>query len=277
MKMSNVLTPERKHEPMTHISIKCNNCERSLKVPSSMIGKVGKCPACKATIQIESPDAQRTRVQATPRKEPPQPPSARRPEIDSIPTQIEEARRDRDRFAVAMSVAPDKFPIVEPYMMDYESARAIALQRPFPFTLFSDIALLTSHRLMVFRRFFTKVTMHDVNYVDFDNVTIRQGFFTSAIMIRCANGSFFGIDKLITDQALNLYRQCQDIETKARLARRQFQLEENRSRTNQLQINNIAPQSTFGPPGQTIDARAIQHRDISNVGDEIRDPFKLGE
>ncbi len=81
----------------------------------------------------------------------------------------------------ALTVAPDKFPIVEPYIMEYESARAIAVQRQFPFTLFSDIALLTSHRLLFFHRFFTKVSMEDVNYIDFDDVTIKQGFFTSSI------------------------------------------------------------------------------------------------
>lgn len=201
-----------------------------------------------------------------------------KPEVlDSVPSHRQEISRDKDRFAAALSVAPDKFEIVEPYLMEYESARAIAVQRQFPFTLFSDIALLTSHRLMVFRRFFTKVSMDDINYVDFDDVRIQQGYFTSSITVKCANGRVFGIDKLITDQALNLYRHCQDIETKARIARRQFELEENRSKTNQLQINNLAPQPHYGQPGMMVNSPLVGHRDISNVGDEVRDPFRLGD
>lgn len=270
----------------THINIKCKACGKSLKVPASLVGKTGKCPACKETIKIESLEAAAPKPIPKPTQTPPPPPKpapvspralvpthapAR---LDAIPTHADEIGRDRERFAAALSVAPDKFPIVEPYLMEYESARAIALQRQFPFTFFSDIALLTSHRLMFFKRFFTKVTMIDLNYVDFGDVTIRQGFFTSTITIAGANGRVFSIDKLITDQALTLYRHCQDIETKARIARRQFQLEENRSRTSQMQINNITAQPSVP---QAIDSRAIAYRDISNVGDEQRDPFRLGE
>jgi phage FluMu protein Com len=271
----------------TQINIKCKSCGKLLKVPASLIGKTGKCPACKETIKLESPESHEPKATPKPNQEPPLPlpnaapvlpgglvPKPSPAKIDTIPSHATEVGRDRERFAAAISVAPDKFPIVEPYLMDYESTRAIALQRQFPFTFFSDIALLTSHRLMVFKRFFTKVTMIDLNYIDFGDVTIRQGFFTSAITIAAANGRIFSIDKLITDQALTLYRHCQDIETKARIARRQYQLEENRSRTNQMQINNIPAQPALP---QAIDARAIAYRDISNVGDEQRDPFKLGE
>jgi hypothetical protein len=81
--------------------------------------------------------------------------------------------------------------------------------------------------------------MFDVNYVDFKDVTIKQGFFTSALTLRADDGRVCTIAYLVTDQTLNVYRQCQDIETKARIARRQFQLEENRSRTTQMQINNL--------------------------------------
>lgn len=242
-----------------------------------------KCPACKNTVKIENPEPTiKTENREPPpvRPKPPESPKALVPvpaprPLDAQPSHSEEIRKDRDRFAAALSVAPDKFRIVEPYMMEYEQARAIAVQRQFPFSLFSDIALLTSHRLMVFKRFFTKVTMFDLNYVDFGDVTIRQGFFTSAVTIVGTHGKAFAIDKLITDQAMNLYRHCQDIETKARIARRQYELEENRSRTNQMQINNITAQPTSSIP--TFDARAIGHRDISNVGDEQRDPFRLGE
>ena len=258
-----------------------------------MNGKTGKCPACKSTIKIEIPahSANSATVTAgahSATQKPSTPPPVRpqtkgiatvatQQVLDAVPSHRAEIGRDKDRFAAAVSVEPDKFEIVEPYLMDYESARAIAVQRQFPFTLFSDIALLTSHRLMVFRRFFTKVSMDDVNYVDFEDVRIQQGYFTSSITIKCINGRIFGIDKLITDQALNLYRHCQDIETKARIARRQFELEENRSRTNQLQINNLAPQPNYGHPGLAINSPIIGHRDISNIGDEMRDPFKLGE
>jgi len=271
----------------THLSVKCMACGKLLKVPASLAGKTGKCPACSEPIKIEIPNSPSPKAVPTENKSQPRTPPQPKPatpkamvqqpapaRLDAIPTHVEEIGRDRERFAAALSVAPDKFPIVEPYLMDYESARAIALQRQFPFSIFSDIALLTSHRLMVFKRFFTKVTMFDLNYVDFGNVTIRQGFFTSAITIAAANGRIFSIDKLITDQSLNLYRHCQDIETKARIARRQFQLEENRSRTNQMQINNIAPHP-IAP--QAIDSRALPYRDISNVGDEQHDPFRLGE
>jgi len=82
----------------------------------------------------------------------------------------------------------------------------------------------------------------------------------------------------VTDQALNVYRLCQNIETKARIARRQFQLEENRSRTTQMQINNLmAPPDAFAHPTSQRPSPQLPYRDVSNVGDEESDPFRLGE
>ena len=160
--------------------------------------------------------------------------------------------------------------------MQYEQPVAIAVQRQFPFSVFSDIVLLSTHRLMVFKRFFTKVDMFDVNYVDFANVSIKQGFFTSLLTITTFDRRRCSIDRLITEQALNLYRLCQDIETKARIARRQFQLEENRSRTTTMQVNNlVAPPEAFPPTPRS--QGLLPQRDISNVGDEERNPFRVGE
>ena len=178
----------------------------------------------------------------------------------------------------AVSAAPDKYAVVEPYLMDYEKPVAIAVQRQFPFSIFSDVVLLSTHRLLVFKRFFTKIDMFDVNYVDFNDVTIKQGFFTSALTITTDNHRACSVVRLISDQALNVYRLCQDIETKARMSRRQFQLEENRSRTTTMQVNNLvagpdsraAPQN---PPSQPL----LPNHDISNVGDEESDPYRLGE
>jgi hypothetical protein len=120
--------------------------------------------------------------------------------------------------------------------------------------------------------------MFDVNYVDFRDVTIRQGFFTSALTVRTNDQRSCTITHLVTDQALNVYRLCQDIETKARIARRQFELEENRSKTTQMQINNMlaAPE----PRAFADNKGALSHlsyKDISNVGDEESNPFRLGE
>lgn len=175
-----------------------------------------------------------------------------------------------------MSTAPDKFSIVEPYLMQYEQPVAIAVQRQFPFSIFADIVLLSTHRLMVFKRFFTKIDMFDVNYVDFHDVKIKQGFFSSSLSIATDNGRTCSVERLITEQALNVYRLCQDIETKARMARRQFQLEENRSRTTTMQVNNlVAPSDSF--PQSKRHQALFPQRDISNVGDEERNPFRLGD
>jgi hypothetical protein len=231
-----------------------------LRVAENMIGKSGKCPGCGNQIVLRRPVA-KPQTQKV---------------LNSQPPHTEEISKDRERFTAALSIAPDKFHIVEPYMMHYESAVAIAVQRQFPFSLFADIVLLTSHRLMVFRRFFTRVIMSDLNYVDFGNITVHQGFFTATLYVSTTRGAMVTVKGLIIDQALAMYRACQDIETKARIARRQFQLEENRSRTNQIQINNM---TGYPEPSNrnVIDSRAITSRDISNVGDEQRDPFRLGE
>jgi len=179
-------------------------------------------------------------------------------------------------MVAAVSAAPDKFALVEPYLMQYEQPVAIAYQRKFPFSVFADIVLLSTHRLMVFKRFFTKIDMFDVNYVDFHDVTIKQGFFTSTLTITTDDRRRCSVVRLITEQALNVYRLCQDIETKARMSRRQFQLEENRSRTTTMQVNNlVAPPEAFPPPQRS--QSLLPQRDISNVGDEERNPFRLGE
>jgi len=60
------------------------------------------------------------------------------------------------------------------------------------------------------------------------------------------------------------------------MARRQFQLEENRSHTTQMHINNI-PAPPPNLPSPNSDQRNLGHQDISNVGDEENDPFRLGE
>ena len=176
----------------------------------------------------------------------------------------------------AVAVAPDKYELIEPYLMDYEQPVAIAVQRQFPFSVFADIVLLSSHRVLMFKRFFTKIDMFDVNYVDFKDITIKQGFFTSALTVQTDNRQTCTVSYLLTDQALNVYRLCQDIETKARIARRQFELEENRSRTTQMHINNnMGGPEPFPQPQQPM--RHLGQRDISNVGDEESDPFRLGE
>ena len=84
---------------------------------------------------------------------------------------------------------------------------------------------------------------------------------------------------LITEQALNVYRQAQDIETKARIARRRFELEENRSQTTQLHVNNMVAGSRQEneQPVVANEFALPQHRDISTVGQEQKDPYLLGE
>jgi len=192
------------------------------------------------------------------------------------PTTRQEFSQDRNRFADAISLDPDKYRLIEPYLMDYEQPIAVAVQRQFPFSLFADIVLLSTHRLLIFRRFFTKVDMLDVNYVDLEDVTVKQGFFTSALGVSTASGRYYTISALVTDQALNVYRRCQDIETKARIARRQFKLEENRSNTMQLNINNNLAGAV--PPGLTPeDQFRLGHRDRSRIGVEEIDPFLLSD
>jgi hypothetical protein len=202
--------------------------------------------------------------------------------LDQQPTHREEFSKDRQRVSAAVSSDADKFAIVQPYLMEYEQPVALAVQRKFPFSIFADIVLLSSHRLMLFKRFFNKIDMFDVNYVDMQNVKIKQGFFTSALSTVCSDGRTCVIHRLVTDQALKVYRLCQDIETKARIARRQFELEENRSRTTQMNVNNVIASPTPQPfqqfgqmPGA---APALPHRqDISQIGSEQADPYRLGE
>jgi hypothetical protein len=194
------------------------------------------------------------------------------------PAHREEFGQDKRRMLAAVSMAPDKYALVEPYLMDYEEPVAIAVQRQFPFSIFSDIVLLSSHRVLMFKRFFTKIDMFDVNYVDFQDVTVKQGFFTSALTVRSDDQRSCTITRLVTDQALNVYRLCQKIETKARIARRQFQLEENRSRTTQMQINNlVAPSQPPALPGDQRSVSQLPYHDLSGIGDEESDPFRLGE
>jgi hypothetical protein len=219
---------------------------------------------------IEAPPQAPPRVAPAP----PRPPEAPiKVQLAEQPPHVEEFSRDKRRVLTAVSTAPDKYALVEPYLMDYEQPVAIAVQRQFPFSLFADIVVLSSHRLMIFKRFFNKIDLFDVNYVNFGDVRIRQGFFTSALTISTGDQRNCTVSYLITDQALNLYRLCQDIETKAKIARRQFQLEENRSRTNQMQINNVVAQ----PGSGQWPASRIGQQDISQVGGEESNPFRLGE
>jgi len=268
--------------------IPCPHCGKTLTVPVSALGRTLKCPACQTPIKLEAPRAaRRTAPSQSPplgtvkpkaSQKPPRqlPPERLQPELAQQPAHRDEFTRDGRRMLAAVSAAPDKFALVEPYLMQYEQPVAIAVQRQFPFSIFSDIVLLSTHRVMVFKRFFTKIDMFDINYVDFKDVTIRQGFFTSSITILSDNQTSCTVVRLITEQALNLYRLCQDIETKARIARRQFQLEENRSRTTTMQVNNlVAPPDAF--PQSQRQPPLLSNRDISGVGDEERNPFQLGE
>jgi phage FluMu protein Com len=265
------------------LRIKCFSCGKVLTVPASSVGKTGKCPQCKTSITIERPE-RRPKKRPTPADPKPKPQQRTRPpidvvqpQLDSQPTHRDEINNDRYRVLAAVSNSPDKFALIEPYLMDYEQPVAMAVQRKFPFSAFADIVLLSSHRLMVFKRFFTKITMFDVNYVDFGDVTIQQGFFTSSIIVSTDDHRSCSVSRLVTDQALSLYRQCQNIETKARLARRQFQLEENRSHTTQMHINNVQPPAVPGLDQPNSGQAHLGHSDISGVGDEENDPYRLGE
>lgn len=263
------------------LRIKCLSCGKVLAVATSSIGKKGKCPRCKNTITIERPK-RRPKKRPTQKSVPkpqqaPPPTQAVAPELDKQPTHRVEINNDRNRVLAAVSGDPDKFASIEPYLMEYEQPVAMAVQRKFPFSLFADIVLLSSHRLLVFQRFFTKVTMFDVNYVDFGDVRIQQGYFTSKLTIHTDDRRACSVSNLVTDQALKMYRQCQDIETKARLARRQFKLEENRSRTTQMHINNMQPPAPPGLPTAGSSQGYLGHTDASNIGDEENDPFRLGE
>ncbi len=267
------------------IRVVCPHCGKALTAQSALIGRTAKCPGCKNTITIEAPSSPRPRQpQAAPPVPPPQPnASSRKRPVEAIdselaqqPSHRDEFSLDRRRMLAAVSAEPDKYALVEPYLMQYEQPLAIAVQRQFPFSIFADIVLLSTHRLMVFKRFFTKIDMFDVNYVDFHDVTIKQGFFTSSLTIASDDRRRCSVVRLVTEQALNLYRLCQDIETKARIARRQFQLEENRSRTTTMQVNNlVAPPDSF--PQAQRQAPLLPNRDISGVGDEERNPYRLGE
>ncbi len=202
--------------------------------------------------------------------------------LEQQPTHRAEFSKDRQRVLAAISGEADKFAIVQPYLMEYEEPVAIAVQRKFPFSIFADIVLLSSHRLMLFKRFFNKIDMFDVNYVDMQNVKVKQGFFTSVLSAVCSDGRTCMVNRLITDQALQVYRLCQDIETKARIARRQFELEENRSRTTQMNVNNVmaspAPQPFQQFNQMPGSAQALPYRqDISQIGSEQTDPYRLGE
>jgi hypothetical protein len=274
------------------IRVECPNCGKSLNVDATLAGRQGRCPGCKATITIQQSATQKVAPEklGSSHTAAPNPPpreettSANRPgkratevisaQLATQPSHSEELSQDQRRIAAAISTAPDKFAIVEPYLMNYEQPLAMAVQRQFPFSIFSDIVLLSTHRLMVFKRFFTKINMFDVNYIDFQDVKVMQGFFTSTLTITTAHGRASAVNRLVTDQALNVYRMCQDIETKARIARRQFQLEENRSRTTSMQINNlVAPPDSFAQSQKQN--LLLPGRDISRVGDEESNPYRL--
>lgn len=272
------------------IRIVCPHCSKSLTVAVSLIGKSGKCPACKNNLTIQKPSS-RPEATSTRKAPPPVPPrqtteaqkeTRRKPAsvVDAPlahqPSYTEELSEDKRRILSAVSTAPDKYALVEPFLMQYEQPVAIAIQRQFPFSIFADIVVLSTHRLLVFKRFFTKIDMFDVNYVDFHDITIKQGFFTSTLTITTADNRICAVVRLVTDQAIAIYRMCQDIETKARMARRQFQLEENRSRTTTMQVNNLAAPPNAFPQSQPP-TTLLPHRDISNVGDEEHNPYRLGE
>ena len=269
------------------VRIPCPHCGKTLSVPVSSLGRTAKCPGCQNPVTLEAPrpvkkatpplpQSEPAKPKASPKDRPQRPPERIQPELAQQPAHRDEFSQDGRRMLAAVSAAPDKFALVEPYLMQYEQPVAIAVQRQFPFSIFADIVLLSTHRVMVFKRFFTKIDMFDINYVDFKDVRISQGFFTSSITIVSDNHKSSTVVRLITEQALNLYRLCQDIETKARIARRQFQLEENRSRTTTMQVNNlVAPPDAF--PQSQRQSPLLQNRDISGVGDEERNPFQLGD
>ncbi|MFO0943556.1 MAG: hypothetical protein U0930_22705 [Pirellulales bacterium] len=255
----------------------CVGCKKSIRYPLSKAGTIAKCPGCGAELKIPRLEASvinSEKKSEVKRGNVERSIPASQSQLIEQPKSADEFHEDKSRLATAVSMSANKYEIVEPYLMKYETPIAAAIQRQFPFSIFSDIVLLTSHRLMVFERFFTKVNHFDVNYVDFSDVTVQQGFFTSTLSIRAIDGRRKVVAKLITSQALQVYRLCQDIETKAKLARRQFELEENRSRVASMNIQNVVPssdsQSQIGPV-------IVSHRDVSKVGDEERDPFRLGD
>ena len=256
-----------------HYDFKCPHCEKVLRVPTSVAGKAGKCPACSQAItapQIDESKPSRAEPQEHPQ---PTPQSSSGSQLDQQPTHRAELSQDGRRLLGAISLSADKFDLIQPYLMDYEEPVAVASQRQFPFSVFSDIVLLSSHRLMVFKRFFTKITMFDVNYVDFGDVKVSQGFFTSELIISTTDGRRCVAKRLVTDQALKVYRQCQDVETKARMARREFQLEENRSHTTQMQINTVHGNTNAVDPYQ----QALPPRRSPGIGTEESNPYRLGE
>ena len=254
------------------IRVFCAHCSKPLKVPTSYLGRNGKCPACGKSFLIEQASVENEKQEPqggdTPR--PPKKPLAEQPTV------MEELSNDRRRFLDAVAMAPDKYAIVEPFLMSYEQPIALAVQRQFPFSIFAGIVLLTSHRLLAFDRFFTSINMFDVNYVDLQNVKVKQGYFTSNLIIHALSRPPFSMRRLVTDQALNVYRHCQDIETKARIARRQYQLEENRSKTAQMQINNLVADPKQSVNNLSSPLLSNRH-DISQIGAEVNDPYRIGE
>jgi uncharacterized Zn finger protein (UPF0148 family) len=268
------------------LRISCPHCGVTLKVAPVHAGRTVPCPGCQQPIVIPNAAADASHASSGTRPRSPKPEESRRsrspsspevirPPLASQPSHQEEFSSDARRILGAVSGAADKYAIVEPYLMHYEQPVAIAVQRQFPFSIFADIVLLSTHRLMVFRRFFTKIDMFDVNYVDVHDVTIKQGFFTSSLTIISSDRRSCTVPRLITEQALNVYRLCQDVETKARIARRQFELEENRSRTTTMQVNNVVPPAgAFVHPQQPP---MLPNRGISQIGREERDPYRLGE
>lgn len=267
------------------LRIKCPSCEKALIIPSNAVGKKGTCPACRSTFTIGTPgsDARKThareeRPDITIKPSPIPAEEVSGPLLDQQPTHRDELARDRYRMMTAVSAAPDKYAIVEPFLMKYEQPVAIAVQRQFPFSLFADVVLLSSHRLLIFKRFFSKIDLFDVNYVDIVDVSVQQGYFTSALTVVTHDRRRCTAINLISDQALKVYRLCQDVETKARIARRAFQLEENRSRTTQMQVNNVLG-SPIADPGPSIQGSTprISHNDFPRIGDEESNPYRLGE
>jgi predicted Zn finger-like uncharacterized protein len=117
----------------TQERIQCPACGKSLSVSSASVGRKGKCAACNAVFVVELPS------RATSSNPPPPPPKpssqAREAEIAQQPTHREEFGQDKRRILAAVSVAPDKYALIEPYLMDYEEPVAIAVQRQFPFSL----------------------------------------------------------------------------------------------------------------------------------------------
>jgi hypothetical protein len=263
----------------SHYRVTCPECGKPLKVPTAALGRKGKCPHCERVIRIPAiNEGIDSAVGVSPLPGAVHNNQIVTAELAEQPSHSAEFASDRRRMLDAVSVAPDKFALIEPYLMEYEKPVALAVQRQFPFSVFADIVLLSTHRLLLFKRFFTKIDMFDVNYVDFEDVKIKQGFFTSTLFVTSGDGRSCTITSVVTDQALKIYRLCQDIETKARMARRQFQLEENRSRTTQFQVSNFVA-GTDAPKvlSRQVQQEYLTHCDLSQIGDEERNPFRLGE